>query len=72
MSRIRRLALGLAVAAALAGTGCTHVQLRKNTVNQADTLSEIYQQQVLDNLAMFVYDYYSLPHFAIPTGERRN
>ena len=55
---------GLVVAAAVACVGCTHVQLRKNTIRQAGTLSDIYQQQVLDNLAKFVCDYYSLPHFA--------
>ena len=45
--------------------GCTHVQLRKNTVRQSETHSEIYEQQVMDNLAKFVYDQGALPHFAI-------
>ena len=35
------------------GSGCTYHQLRKNTVGQADTIAELHQQQVLDNLAMF-------------------
>jgi hypothetical protein len=48
--------------------GCTHVQLRKNTVRQARTVSDIHLQQVMDNLAMFVYDPNSLPHFSYPTG----
>ncbi len=60
-----RLALfGLIGIPVLSGAGCTHVPLRRNTSRQAETLSEIYQQQVLDNLAKFVYDYNSLPHFA--------
>lgn len=44
--------------------GCTHVQLRNNTIGQAHTLSDIYQQQVIDNLALFIYDPGALPHFA--------
>ena len=67
MSRVGLFSFGLAAALTVACAGCTHVQLRKNTVRQADTLSDIYEQQVLDNLAMFVYDYNSLPHFAFPT-----
>lgn len=57
------LALALAL---LAASGCTHVQLRKNTIRQAWTLGEIQQQQVLNNLAMFVYNPNSLPSFAVP------
>jgi len=49
-------------------TGCTHVQLRHNTVRQAKTISDIYQQQVLDNLAKFARDPNALPHFAVATG----
>jgi hypothetical protein len=57
----------LVVAATLAfAGGCTHMQLQRNTVRQARTLSDIHQQQVLNNLAMFVYDYNSLPSFSIP------
>ncbi|MEX2307889.1 MAG: hypothetical protein WD738_09875 [Pirellulales bacterium] len=48
--------------------GCTHVQLRKNTIHQARTVSDIHLQQVMDNLAMFVYDPNSLPHFSFPSG----
>lgn len=46
--------------------GCAHRQLRWNTVQQSRTLTEIYEQQVLDNLAMFVHDSGSLPFFAFP------
>jgi hypothetical protein len=57
----------LALAAVLVvATGCTHVQLRKNAVRQSGTLSDIHQQQVLNNLAKFVYDYHSLPSFSLP------
>jgi len=47
-------------------TGCTHHQLRYGTVKQAGTLNEVLTRQVLDNLAQFSADPYSLPHFAIP------
>lgn len=50
----------------LSSVGCTHVQLRDNTVKQSETVSDIYTQQVLDNLAMFVYDRNALPSFAFP------
>ena len=49
--------------------GCTHVQLKRNTVRQAFTVGDIQQQQVLNNLARFVYDINSLPSFSIPTRE---
>ena len=48
----------------LGPSGCTHVQLRKNSVNQAGAVHDLQQQQVLDNLAMFVYDYNSMPYFS--------
>lgn len=48
--------------------GCTHVQLQKNMVNQAGTLSDIYTQQVMDNLARFVYEFDSMPDFAVPSS----
>jgi len=46
-------------------TGCTHMQLEKNTLGQFHTVSDLHQQQVLDNLAMFVYDPGSLPYFNV-------
>jgi hypothetical protein len=49
-------------------SGCAHTQLRWNTTHQAKTLTEIYEQQVLDNLAMFVHDAGSLPSFAFPNA----
>jgi len=52
--------------------GCTHNQLRWNTVHQSRTLTDIYEQQVLDNLAMFVYDSGSLPFFSFPNAGGSN
>jgi len=46
--------------------GCQHAHLRHNTVHQAQTLAEIYEQQVLDNLAKTVHDAHALPYFAYP------
>ena len=38
----------------------------KNSVSQAAAVHDLQQQQVLDNLAMFVYDYNSMPYFSYP------
>ncbi len=51
-------------------SGCTHTQLRWNTTHQAKSLTDIYEQQVLDNLAMFVHNPNSLPSFAYPNTGR--
>src|SRR5437588_1945686 len=61
-----RACLYFALPVLLAGTGCTHWQLRANTIRQSTTLSDIYTQQVLDNLAMFVVNPDALPFFAVP------
>jgi hypothetical protein len=34
-------------------SGCTHISLERNTIQQASTLTDLQYQQVLDNLAMF-------------------
>jgi hypothetical protein len=62
---MRRIALLLLIAS-VPITGCTHVQLRRGAVNQADTLADVHQQQVLDNLARFVVNYNAYPSFAFP------
>jgi len=49
-------------------SGCTHTQLRWNTVHQAQTLSDVCQNQVLNNLAKFVYDRNALPDFSFPNA----
>ena len=56
----------------LLAIGCTHTQLRWNTVRQSRTLTDIYEQQVLNNLAMFVYDPNSLPFFSFPNAGASN
>lgn len=61
-TRIVLVVLGLVFS-----SGCTACQLRRNTVNQARTITDIHQQQVLNNLAMFVYNPNSMPCFAYPT-----
>jgi hypothetical protein len=45
--------------------GCAHIQLKNNALGQYRTVGDLYQQQVLDNLAMFVYDRGSLPYFSV-------
>jgi hypothetical protein len=42
--------------------------LRRQTVHQGDTVADIHQQQVLDNLAKFVADPYSIPSFAVASS----
>jgi hypothetical protein len=58
--------VAISLTAAVVGAGCTHTQLRHNTVKQAETLTDTYTQQVLDNLAMFVYAPDSMPQFSFP------
>jgi hypothetical protein len=48
--------------------GCTHTQLRLDTVHQAEALNQVEQQQVLDNLAMFVVNPNAVPYFTEVTG----
>ncbi len=47
-----------------AASGCTSVQLKKDTVSQATAVHDLQQQQVLDNLAMFVQNPNSMPYFS--------
>ncbi|HUE16929.1 MAG TPA: hypothetical protein VMR25_22320 [Planctomycetaceae bacterium] len=63
---------GLFLSAVMCFAGCTHTQLRKNTVRQSWTVGEIQQQQVLDNLAMFVCDHNALPSFSYPNQSGSN
>ncbi len=62
----------LACAALFAATGCTHLRLQKNVINESWTIAQIQQQEVLNNLAMFVYNYDSLPSFAYPNQGAAN
>lgn len=68
----RTRAFCIAGAAAILFAGCTHQQLKYNTVQQSGTLSRIYEQQVLDNLAMFVVDNQAIPNFALPSAGSSN
>jgi hypothetical protein len=61
-------ALLICVLSQLLLAGCQHSQLRWNTVHQSRTLTDIYEKQVLDNLAMFVHESNSLPFFAFPNS----
>lgn len=54
------------VVLAVSLSGCTSAQLRRSTVEHSMTLSEIYTQQVLNNMAMFVENPDALPFFAFP------
>lgn len=55
----------LSVAVVVVSCGCTHTQLRRNTVNQMATVHELQQQQVLDNLAMFVQNRFAYPYYSV-------
>lgn len=56
---------GCVVVLTLVASGCTHVQLRRNSLGQAQAVHQLQQQQVLDNLAMFVANPDSVPYFTI-------
>lgn len=45
-------------------SGCTATRLGQKTGNQTTTLADMYQRQVLDNLALFADDPAALPFFA--------
>src|ERR1700733_628263 len=53
-------------AAAFLLAGCTSTQLRRSTVAQSTTLADIYTQQVMNNLALFLQNPDALPFFAYP------
>jgi hypothetical protein len=69
----RNLVLRLCAFFAIAGlTGCTTPPLRRITVHQAWSVGDIQQMQVMNNLAMFVYEPNSLPSFSIPNQSANN
>jgi hypothetical protein len=53
-------------------TGCTHVQLRNDTVNESAAIGDVVTQEVMNNLAMFVYDPNSIPFFSFPNQGSSN
>ena len=46
-------------------SGCTHIQLRNSALNQAQAALQLQQQQVLNNLAMFMGNPNAVPYFTI-------
>lgn len=67
-AQFNRAAIMLMVAIFCTSLGCASVQLRKIAVRQADSVADIYEQQVVDNLARFVVNPYSTPSFSIATS----
>jgi hypothetical protein len=47
--------------------GCTTSQLQCNTINQMSTVHDLQQQQVLDNLAMFIENPQAYPYYSMVT-----
>src|SRR4051794_193336 len=60
-----RPAILVLLLAVTASGGCTHSQLRRSTLNQARTITEIEYDQVLTNLAMVQANPDMLPYFAV-------
>lgn len=48
--------------------GCTHQQLRSTTRHVEGTLTDLYYQQVLDNLALFMTNPAAMPYFAVTSN----
>lgn len=63
---MRTLLYAVVVMAVVPLTGCLHIPLQRNFLDQSSTISDIEHQQVIDNLAKFAANPASLPHFAIP------
>ena len=61
-----RFVLALVVLSSLFLSGCASSHLRFNTVQHAETLSDIYEIQVLNNIARFKVNPHATPHFEIP------
>ncbi len=47
-------------------SGCATTHHKLNTIEQADGLSDIFEKQVLNNLARMHCKPHSIPHFAVP------
>jgi hypothetical protein len=60
--------LAVALVCAVLGAGCVSRPLQRNTLKQVGTLSDLYQEQVLDNVAMFCANPDAVPSFAVPAG----
>lgn len=64
---MRALLLSLFVASMLQ-CGCAHRRLMQRTVEQAQTLADVQERQILDNIAMAIAKPNSTPFFAIPSS----
>jgi len=56
----------VACAISFIASGCAHTNLAYDHINQARTLTNIHEKQVLDNLAMFLENPNALPFYAMP------
>ena len=65
---MQRIILCATALSTLFATGCAHVPLARNTGKQVQTIADIQEQQVLDNIAMFVANPGATPFFAQPTA----
>jgi hypothetical protein len=62
---------GLLTLIAMPSQGCISLQLQKLTNNHAKTFADVYEKQVLDNLAVFVVNPNATPFFSVP-GQSQN
>jgi hypothetical protein len=62
----RSFAVAVIIIAQFGLMGCTSAQLRRSTVCQSTTLSDINTEQVMNNLAMFIHNPAAVPYFAYP------
>lgn len=58
----------LAIVTLITFSGCAHQQLRRNAVRQTQTLGDIHEEQVLNNLARFCVSQGATPSFATPSS----
>lgn len=65
MARISPLLLITMSVYALCMTGCMSTQMQRLTNRHAKSLSDLYEKQILDNLATFVSDSHATPFFSI-------
>ncbi len=60
----------LAVCLAVFASGCQVKQLQRSTVTQSRSITDVYYDQILDNIAMLANDRAKLPYFSVPnTGQ---
>lgn len=62
----QQLAYGTTIVLVLFSVGCAHVPLARNTLKQVQTVADIQEQQVLDNIARAVAEPDSTPFYSVP------